>query len=212
MIQPLRVVALDLSLTATGIAATHDSTGEPRLACRTVTPRRQPTRTAIDHRRLHETFGAIAAAVTCKPDLVVVEWLPQFTGHGDAALRLAELHGAIKHWMWSRGLVYVDVRPVHLKQYATGKGNATKTEVREAVTARYGRLLHIGTEDEADAVALLASALDSYGQPLAGVPASHRKALAGTTWPDIASERPRVGAASNAAGLRGTPTTTGAPR
>lgn len=191
MIRPLRVAALDLSLTATGIAVTHDQVGEPRLACRTITPRRRPSRTAIDHVRLHETFEAIAAAVKFGPDVVVVEWLPQFTGHGDAGLRLAELHGAIKHWLFSRKLTYVDVRPVHLKQYATGKGNATKQEVREAVTARYGRYLHIHTEDEADAVALLMAGLDAYGSQLPdgselpAVPAVNRKAVTATAWPEL---------------------------
>jgi crossover junction endodeoxyribonuclease RuvC len=185
VITPLRVVALDLSLTATGIAVTHDQVGEPRLSSRTVSPRRRPTRTAIDHQRLHETFSAIAAAVKCRPDLVVIEWLPQFSGHGDASLRIAELHGAVKHWLWSQRLTYVDVKPAHLKQYATGKGNATKTEVREQVTARYGRMLHIGTEDAADATALLALALDAYGQALAEVPAHHAKAVGAVDWPTI---------------------------
>lgn len=185
MSRPLRVVALDLSLTATGIAVTHDQVGEPRLSCRTVSPRRRPSATAIDHVRLHETFGAIAAAVKCKPDLVVIEWLPQFTGHGSATLRLAELHGATKHWLWAQGHTYLDVLPNHLKQYATGRGNANKADVRVAVTARYGRLLHIGSEDEADATALLAMTLDAYGQPLAEVPAGPRKAIAATSWPDL---------------------------
>lgn len=181
----LRIVALDLSLTATGIAVTHDQVGEPRMSCRTITPRRRKPATAIDHERLHETFAAVAAAVACRPDLVVIEWLPQFSGHGDASLRIAELHGATKHWLWSKRHPYVDVRPQHLQMYATGKGKADKRAVREAVTARYGRLMHIGTEDEADAVALLALALDAYGQPLAEVPAVNRRAVAGPTWPDL---------------------------
>lgn len=186
MIRPLRVVALDLSLTATGIAVTHDQAGEPRLSCRTVSPRRRPTANVIDHQRLHETFAAIAAAVGCGPDVVVIEWLPQFSGHGGTALRLAELHGAVKHWLWSKWHRYVDVKPQHLKTYATGYGNATKQAVREQVTARYGRLLHIGTEDEADAVTLLAMALDVYGQPLAEVPTAHRKAIADVSfWPTL---------------------------
>lgn len=184
----LRVVSLDLSLTGTGIAATHDSNGAPRLACRTVTPRRYPSETAIDHRRLHETFAAVAHAVKCRPDLVVVEWLPQISDHGDAALRLAELHGAVKHWVWSQKLRYVDVRPQHLKIYATGKGNANKREVREAVTATYGRLLHIGSEDEADAAALLAMALDAYGQSLASVTAAQGRAISSVKWPDLAAK------------------------
>jgi crossover junction endodeoxyribonuclease RuvC len=185
VIRPIRVVSLDLSLTATGIAVTHDQAGEPRLSCRTVSPRRRPTETAIDHVRLHETFGAIAAAVNCKPDLVVIEWLPQFAGHGDTALRLAELHGAAKHWLWSKGHRYVDVQPPHLKMYATGRGNATKTQVREAVTARYGRHLHIGTEDEADATALLMLALHAYGQRLEPVPSHHGLAVSSVTWPEL---------------------------
>ena len=185
MIRPLRVVALDLSLTATGIAVTHDQVGEPRLSCRTVTPRKRPSETAIDHVRLHETFQSIAAAVACRPDLVVVEWLPQFTGHGDATLRLAELHGALKHWLWSKGHRYGDGKPPHLKQYATGKGNATKTEVREAVTARYGRWLHVGTEDEADAVTLLAMGLHQYGQPLVMPPDTNCRGLKGVRWPEL---------------------------
>lgn len=184
MMRPLRVVALDLSLTATGIAATHDSGGRPRLACRTVTPRRRPTRTVIDHERLNEVFAAIANAVRYTPDLVVVEFLPQLS-KGDTSLRLAELHGAMKHWMYSRGLRYVDVQPAHLKQYATGKGNAKKEQVLEAAIARYGRRLHIATDDEADAVTLLAMALDRYGQPLAEVPDTHRKALSGPKWSEL---------------------------
>ena len=63
MIRPMRAVALDLSLTATGIAVTHDSVGEPRLSCRTVTPRRYPTPNLIDHRRMKETIDAVIAAV-----------------------------------------------------------------------------------------------------------------------------------------------------
>lgn len=182
---PLRIVALDLSLRATGIAATHDSNGAARLSCRTVTPPKYPSATQMNHRRVKDTIDAIIGAVRCQPDLVVIEWLPQFDGKGDTSLRSAELHGAIKHWMWCHDLRYVDVIPQHLKQYATGNGNAKKSAVREAVTARYGSLLHIGTEDEADAVALLAMALDAYGQQLAHVDGSHGRALTAVKWPEL---------------------------
>lgn len=192
MIRPLRVVALDLSLTATGIAVTHDQVGEPRLSCRTVTPRRRPTDTIIDHQRLHETFQAVAGALASRPDIVVVEFLPHVKGTGGVALRLAELHGALKHFMWAKGHRYVDVEPQHLKTYATGNGNAKKELVREHVTARYGSLLHVGTFDEADAVAALALALDAYGQPLTDrdgreipLPPANRKAVGKVTWPEL---------------------------
>lgn len=192
MSRPLRIVALDLSLTATGIASTHDSTGEPRLACRTVTPRKRPSETAIDHQRLHETFIAVATALAFKPDLVVVEFLPHVSGTGAVPLRLAELHGALKHFMWSKGHRYVDVEPQHLKTYATGKGNANKEQVREAVIARYGRRLHIGSFDEADAVTLLAMALDAYGQALEPVTSKQGRGASAVTWPDLKEETDAV--------------------
>jgi crossover junction endodeoxyribonuclease RuvC len=181
----VKVVALDLSLTATGIAVTHDQLGEPRLSCRTVSPRKRPTANVIDHVRLHETFQAVAAALACKPDLVVIEFLPAVSGTGGVPLRLAELHGALKHFMWAKGHRYADVAPQHVKTYATGKGNAPKELVRAEVIARYGARLHIGSTDEADAVSLLALALDAYGEPLVEVPAKNRIAVGKVAWPEL---------------------------
>lgn len=185
MSRPLRVVALDLSLTGTGIAVTHDQVGQPRLACRTITPIKRWSPNVIDHRRLQEIFEAIAAALNCRPDLVVIEWLPLVKGTGDAALRIAELHGAIKHYLYAKGHRYVDVRPQELKTFATGNANAPKELVRERVIARYGKALHVHTFDEADATALMALALDAYGQPLAETPIECRAAVGKLDWPDL---------------------------
>jgi crossover junction endodeoxyribonuclease RuvC len=185
MIRPLRAVALDLSLTATGIAVTHDSAGEPRLSCLTVTPRKRPSETVIDHQRLHETICAVQAAVKFGPDLVVIEKPLQVARKGDTSVRLGELHGPVKHWLWSRRIRYVDVNLVHVKQYATGNGGADKPAVLAAIIARYGRLLHVGTHDEADAVSLLAMALDAYGQSLAPVTAQQGVAVGKVSWPEL---------------------------
>lgn len=215
MVKPLRVLGLDLSLASTGLARTHGSDGQPRLSTTAITTQRTPGhRAGIDHPRLHKIFGAISMAAQAGLDLAVIEWLPQYEGHGDTSLRLAELHGLVRHWLWSRGVACVDVKPTHLQMYATGKGKTPKREVWAAVQARYGKTANvlIGSEDAADALTLLAMALDAYGQPLAEVPAAHRKALAGTSWPDLDPPTPVGRRASNAAGLRGTPTPTGAPR
>jgi crossover junction endodeoxyribonuclease RuvC len=186
MIRPLRAIGLDLSLTGTGIAVTHDQLGEPRLSCRTVSPRKRKSPNRIDHERLHETFAAIAAAVQCKPDLIVIEEPLHVDGKGDTSIRLAELHGPIKHWIWSRGIPYVDVHLTKVKTYATGNGNADKPTVFAAAIARYGRLLHIGSYDEADSLTLLAMALDHYGQPLVPVTAtSYTRAFVDITWPKL---------------------------
>jgi crossover junction endodeoxyribonuclease RuvC len=183
--RPLRAIGLDLSLAGTGIAVSHDQLGEPRLSCRTITPRRRKPATLMDHERIHETVAAVQAAAQCRPDVVVIESPLLLEGHGDTSVRLGELHGPVKHWLWAKGIPYADVHNTHLKQYACGKGNAKKEEVKEAVIARYGRLLHVHTYDEADAVSLLAMTLDAYGQPLGDVPATHRRAVAATTWPEL---------------------------
>lgn len=198
MTNHLRIVALDLSLRATGIAVTHSSDGEPRLSCRTVvTAKSAHSPTLTDHVRLGRVFEQIATAVgyrlggfAWKPHLVVVEWQPQIEGHGDASLRIAELHGMTKHWLYSRSIIYVDVRPQELKTYATGNANADKDRVRNDVMGRYQKPcnIHIRTHDEADATALLALALDAYGQPIADVPLANRKAVGRVTWPKLTGD------------------------
>lgn len=188
----LRIVGLDLSLTATGIAVTHDQLGTPWPACRTVSPRKRPSVNIIDHQRLHETFQAVAASMACNPDLVVIEFLPHVQGTGGVPLRLAELHGALKHWLFAHGHRYVDVEPQHLKTWATGNGNAKKELVRADITARYGGRLHIGSTDEADSVAAMTLGLAAYGQPLMdrdgseiSVPVKNRAAIGRVRWPEL---------------------------
>ncbi len=184
--RPLRIIGLDLSLTGTGIAATHSGAGQSRLWCTTIAPRRRPSETTIDHHRLHDIISAVTGLASMKPDLVVIEKPLQRSGQGDTSIRLAELHGPVKHWLWARGIRYVDVNLTHVKQYATGSGNADKPTVLSSVISTYGRLLHIADHNQADAVSLLAMALDAYGQPLAEVPDTHRRALKATKWPELA--------------------------
>lgn len=192
MSRPLRVVGLDLGIANVGIAVTHDQIGEPRLSCRTVTPRARNDRsTVMDHERVHETIAAIQAAVRCKPDVVVIELPILVEGHGDMSVRLGEIHGPIKHWLFSQRIPYADVNNMHVKQYATGNGGAKKPEVLAAVIARYGRFLHVHSYDEADATTLLMAGLDHYGSslpdgtPLPSVPPHNSKGVAKTTWPEL---------------------------
>ncbi|MFI2663696.1 hypothetical protein [Micromonospora carbonacea] len=185
----LRMVALDLSLAATGLAATHNHHGDAGLLARTVhTARTAHGATDMDHARVHAVLADLAAALKAMPHLVVIEWLPQFDGKGDASLRLSELHGVIKHYLWTRKFPYVDVKPTYVQMWATGKGRASKTEVRAAVTAAYGHLVHVGSADEADAVSLLTMGMAAYGQPLASTSSHQGRALGAVRWPDLVTE------------------------
>jgi Holliday junction resolvasome RuvABC endonuclease subunit len=163
---------LDLSLTCTGVAGVgwadyirpKNLRGHPRLAF------------LVD-----QVVSFIRAA-----DLVVIEG-PSFGGgvkhrHED----LAGLRVMIRHACWSRSIPYALVPPSCRALYATGKGNASKGEVRTSVADRYGiELDGVGRYDMADAYALLAMGLDHGGHRLADVPEKNATGLGGCQWPDM---------------------------
>jgi crossover junction endodeoxyribonuclease RuvC len=167
----LRVVALDLSNKASAIAATHDSTGRPRLAVHTISGTGSlPTHAQIDaiemgvRRACGYGTGGIALG-SGEPDLVAIEGT--FSRPGGSDYPLHALHGNVRQWLHRRGIPYVLVAPKTLKVWATGSGEATKRQVVEKVIAMYGRLLNINPADDnqADAVALLSMTLAAYGSP-----------------------------------------------
>lgn len=172
-----RIAGLDLSLVGTGIATQDGGT----ITTRTIDGRR------LDgHKRLQTILTAVAELRHY--DLVIIENLIVLHS-GTTTLRLAELHGLVKHWLWLRGIPYVLVNNVHVKQYALGKGSGAGTDkdaVLLAVERRYGLLAAVGDNNQADALVLLAMALDQYGTPLVAMPETHRRALAKVSgWPDL---------------------------
>lgn len=175
-----RVIGLDLSLTATGLAV-WDGMADPQIRLHTITP---PAKVGRGQRRIYYLRVAIQHACTPKPDLVVIEDLPMVHGTGATPLRLAELHGVVKHQLWSTGITYTTMTATQLKKYILGKGSGPGTG-KDAVlleTARkYGAVTNIGDNNQADALVLVAAACDHYGVPIG----THRRATASVTWPNI---------------------------
>lgn len=195
MIRPLRMIGLDISTAATAIAATHDSAGKPRLAVRTLDTAARPLHDQTDliEMAIRRACGTPATggrpAPEAKPDLVVVEGT--FSRQSGSDYPLHHVIGCVTQWLHRQCIPYVTPAPATVKVYATGSGatrgvnKVTKDKVVAAVLATYGRLLNIARDDNAcDAVALLAMGLDQFGQPLAEVPQTHRRALAAVAWPD----------------------------
>lgn len=193
----LRVVALDVA-TRTGLAHTHDSTGQACLAVRTVAADLLPLHAKVDaiEMDIRKACGAPTGRIRDRakaPDLVIVEGT--FSRPGAADYQLHAMRAVPLQWLYRNGIPYVEVAPSTLKAYATGSGSTRgenkvgKDKVRAAVVATYGRLLNIDPRDDnqCDAVVLLAMCLDAYGQPLAPVPQTHRRALAAVTWPSLAA-------------------------
>lgn len=160
-----RVLGLDLSLTATGVA-------HPNGALSTITP---PGRGDERLRHLRDT---IAQAAANQVDLAVIEDLPT---HANSAGVTGMVHGVARTALMDAGVPYVLVSPASLKKYAAGRGNATKPDMRMALYQRAG--LDVRDDNQVDAYWLRAMGLDQLGHAPVRVPEAHRAALAKAAWP-----------------------------
>lgn len=167
-----RVLGLDLSITATGVA---DADGH--LA--TLHPR------APGDERLRQLRDAIRlAAGGCPPDLAVIEDLPT---HARAAGITGMVHGVARSLLLDAGVPYALASPASLKKYATGRGNATKADMRMELYKRAG--LDICDDNQVDAYWLRAMGLHWLGHPQIKLPVGRRDALDKVRWPDTTRER-----------------------
>lgn len=165
----MNVFALDLSLTATGVAYPAGDT-------LTIAPK------TTGMQRLAEIRDWLLPRLDLYDvDLVVLEGYA--FGRPNQAVHLGELGGVIRLALWERGVVVAECPPASLKKYATGRGNASKDEVMaEAIR----RLRYAGnSKDEADALWLRAAALDFYGEPVVRMPEANRDALRKVAWPSL---------------------------
>ncbi len=171
-----RVLALDLSLRATGIAGSIPTPWTATISVSTTGCQRFRDIT-------NEIFDRIRT-----PHLVVIEGPSYGSGTGDRQQGHHERAGLWWHTtyrLWRVEIPFAVVPPSVLKKYATGRGNASKQEVLLAAARRYPGV-DIANDNEADAVVLLALALDHLGEPLAEVPQTHRAALDKIAWPEVA--------------------------
>lgn len=109
-----------------------------------------------------------------KPDMLVLEDYAASL-RSAAAHRLAEISGNIRLACWRNGATLALVNVKHLKIYATGSGDATKSQMATAALKRAG--LEFATEDECDAAWLRWLGLDLLGVPPFPLPNSHRRIL-----------------------------------
>lgn len=162
------VVGLDLSLAATGMAGPHP------VALQTFTfPYRGEMRLAA----IRDTIANHGATTA---ELVVLEDLPVGLRNA-AAGTLGMLHGVVRVALWEADVPVALVPPASLKKYATGRGNATKADMRVELLKRTG--LDLRDDNQVDAWWLRAMGLDRLGCPPVDLPATHRAALERIDWP-----------------------------
>lgn len=172
---PLRVLGLDLSITATGIALPNGAT--------------QTIKTNPKHgdRRLQHIVDHVGLALgdtdygdTC--DLVVMEEAPPGL-KGPAIKAIHMVHGAVRLRLIDFGTPYVAINPTTLKGYATGSTSADKTAMAMAAYKRTGR--EFADDNQCDAAWLRWAGLDRYGLPEFELPKAQRERLTKAQWPDL---------------------------
>lgn len=172
------VIGLDVALVTTGVAGpgwtdtirTGTRRGEQRLLCVVTT----------------------AASFYRNADFVVIEG-PAYSKAAQAGHdELAAARWMIRCDLIKRGIPFAVITPDARTVYATGKARwkgetsrEVKGRVRDAVAVRYGvDCTGPRRYDEADAYILMAMGMAHLGHPLAPVPDTHSRAMAGVSWPD----------------------------
>lgn len=169
------VIGLDLSLTATGVAAMS-----PRgFATRRLTVEGTGI---IRLRRLLAEVERDAENAS----LVVVEG-PSYGSVGAGTHERAGLWWLVRDMLWQHSIPCAVVPPSNLKKYAVGVGGGAKAS-KDAVLVACARHWPTfeGRNDEADALWLAAMGLD-YLTGRSGMPALNRLALKSCSWPTMAA-------------------------
>jgi Holliday junction resolvasome RuvABC endonuclease subunit len=158
----MKILALDLSLTATGMAWPSGGLSTYK------------TKAEGDARLTDIAGWCRMASITAEPDLVVIEDLPM--GFRNAAAgSLGMLHGAVRYVLRIEGYRYLTVPPATLKTYATGRGNAQKPDMRMELFKRTDT--DVADDNQCDAAWLRLLGLDLLGEPEIALPQTHRRAL-----------------------------------
>jgi Holliday junction resolvasome RuvABC endonuclease subunit len=146
----ISLIGLDLSLTSTGI-----SVGGKTSVLATKSRGAE---------RLHIISSEIIKiCIDNDVQCAIIEGY-SFASRNSQAHSIGELGGAVRMRLWESGIIFIDVPPTCRAKFATGKGNASKSEVVSSVSAKTGIVFSgSGGDDECDAWLLEEMALQHIG-------------------------------------------------
>lgn len=173
------VVGIDPSISSTAVA--YGRVGclpeEVVLKCFTA----DAPRMDIQHRiaRWHNHAGFILKyidKIPVFPHYILIEGY-SYASKGRGVLDIAEFGGVFRYRLINRypNIELVEIPPANLKQFVTGKGNASKMDIVTTLTKKYG--VQYKTNDEYDAFGLHLMA-QCYADPARATNAHQKAALA----------------------------------
>lgn len=134
----MNILGLDLSLTSTGYSI-NESTGIIS------TKEKAASRLSVI------SSEVVNICIYNEIDIVIIEGY-SFASRNSQAHSIGELGGCVRMRLWENSIPYIEVPPTSRAKFATGKGNAGKTEVISAVSSKTGRIFSgAGADDECDA-------------------------------------------------------------
>jgi len=150
----VRLLGLDISLTATGVAALD---GKKLIHSELINTFKEDE----DIVRFGQILKRIQRCVQeDNIEAVGIEGYAYFMGSkGNCLTRTAECNGILKHWLHSINIPYYLVPPTAHKKFITGKGNATKEETIAAIAKLYPELPKPTNKKEVAALSNLADAV-----------------------------------------------------
>lgn len=182
----MRIVGLDLSLSATGVALLDTERGTLRTT--TIA-----TGTRKGHDRMNFIIGTMRQLIS-GADVAAIEG-PSFGSKSQSQRGHHERAGLwwiTAHMLWVNKIEYAIIPPSNRAMYATGNGLAKKELVLRDVRDRYGNICHTANDNEADALILAVMLAHKFGNPLVGLPPTHTRALAAVNLDAAPSHREKV--------------------
>ena len=134
----LKLIGLDLSLTSSGISIN----GKTSIVS---TKAKGPERLSYINKTILQI--CLDEEINC----ALIEGY-SFASRNSQAHSIGELGGCIRMTFWECGISYTEIPPTSRAKFATGKGNAGKSEVVSSISAKTGIIFSgAGGDDECDA-------------------------------------------------------------
>jgi len=172
----MNIIGLDLSLTSTGYSI-NEKTGV------IVSKNKGPARLSEINKIV------LQLCLDNDIELAVIESY-SFASRNSQAHSIGELGGCVRMTLWECNIPYIEVPPTCRAKFATGKGNAGKTEVISSISSKTGLVFSgAGADDECDAWVLEQMGLTYIGESTQSWTKEQLEALTKVDWSQIDTMR-----------------------